>query len=635
MDTAPDGRANGQSQADSLRHARQLLECGQVPPVGLVGTVVAQSWRRSMDAGLTPWRGLDGAHLSAPDLTRAIDHRRELVTRARPVMEYLHAQTRGSGSMVILADEGGVLLDTLGDADFLGRAERVALMPGASWHEAHRGTNAIGTALAESAPVSVHGGEHFLEHNSFLTCAAAPVAGPDGKLLGVLDISGHRRGRHPHTAGLVSAAAHMIENRLFEARHAGGLRLRLHPQPDGIGTLAEGLLALDGDGRIIGANRAALALLGLSPGSLGQVRVEDRLAVDVDGLLDWGSSRRAAPLMADSTRGQRLFLQVEAPPRPLRVNPAKTSQRDALSALEIGDPVLGQAVAKARKVAGKDIALLLMGESGVGKEVFAQAVHSSGPRAHGPFVAVNCAALPEHLIEAELFGYAPGAFTGARRDGAPGRIRQAQGGTLFLDEIGDMPLTLQSRLLRVLQDREVVPLGGGKAVKVDFALMAATHQPLKQAVADGRFRADLYYRLNGLSLTLPPLRQRKDLQALVARILDQIQPGAGLSVSAQVAKAFVDFAWPGNIRQLANVLRTACALLDADETRIRWQHLPEDLIDDMRTPAPPEAEGLGDLRKVSDQVMERTLAACGGNVSRAAKQLGISRNTLYRRLRHP
>ncbi|MCA1909476.1 MAG: sigma-54-dependent Fis family transcriptional regulator [Magnetospirillum sp.] len=631
METASDGRGPGQS----LRHARQLLECGQVPPAGLVGAVVARSWRRSMEAGLTPWRGLDGAHLSAPDLTRAIDRRRELVTRARPVMEYLHAQTRGSGSMVILADESGVVLDTMGDADFLGRAERVALMPGASWHETHRGTNAIGTALAESAPVSVHGGEHFLEHNSFLTCAAAPVAGPDGRLVGVLDISGHRRGRHPHTAGLVSAAAHMIENRLFEARHEGGLRLRLHPQPDGIGTLAEGLLALDGDGHIVGANRAALALLGLAPSALGQVRVQDRLAVDVDGLLDWGHRRRAAPFMADGSHGQRLFLRVEAPPRPVRANVATPVRHDALAELESGDAQVAQAVAKARKVAGKDIALLLMGESGVGKEVFAQAAHASGPRAAGPFVAVNCAALPEHLIEAELFGYAPGAFTGARRDGSPGRIRQAHGGTLFLDEIGDMPLSMQTRLLRVLQDRQVVPLGGGKAARVDFALMAATHQPLKQAVAEGRFRADLYYRLNGLSLTLPPLRQRGDLQALVARILDDIEPGGGLALSAQVAQAFADYGWPGNIRQLANVLRTACALLDDGDTRIRWQHLPEDLIDDMRAPARPEPGDMGDLRQVSDAVMERTLAACGGNVSRAAKQLGISRNTLYRHLRKP
>jgi len=626
--------AKGQPPGQALRHARHLLECGQIPPAGLVSTIVTQSWRRSVGAGLTPWRGGDSPHLSAPQLSHAIERRRELVTRARPVMEYLQAQTRGSGSMVILADDQGVVLDALGDAEFLTRAERVALMPGASWHESHRGTNAIGTALAEAAPVSVHGGEHFLEHNSFLTCTAAPVAGPDGRLLGVLDISGHRRGRHPHTAGLVSAAAHMIENRLFDARHECTLRLRLHPQPDGIGTVAEGLLALAEDGRIIGANRAASALLGLAPADLGRLRLEDRLCLPLDQILDWGHSRPGAPLMANSPHGQRLFLRVEAPPlRPVVRPTPVTPKADALAALDSGDDALHQAISRARKVSGKAIALLPHGESGVGKEVFAQAVHASGPRAHGPFVAVNCAALPEHLIEAELFGYAPGAFTGARRDGCAGRIRQAQGGTLFLDEIGDMPLALQTRLLRVLQDHQVVPLGGGKPVRVDFTLITATHQPLKQAIAAGRFRADLYYRINGLSLNLPPLRQRGDLQHLVARILDDIEPAGGLALSAQVAAAFAGYAWPGNIRQLANALRTACALLEPGETRIRWQHLPDDLIDDLRHPAPGTAPHGGSLRTVSDTLMEQAVEACGGNMSQAAKQLGISRNTLYRHLR--
>lgn len=626
--------AKGHAPGQALRHARHLLECGQMPPAGLVNPLVAQSWQRSLGAGLTPWRGGETPHLSAPQLSQAVERRRELVTRARPVMEYLHAQTRGSGSMVILADEHGVLLETLGDADFLSRAERVALMPGASWHESHRGTNAIGTALAEAAAVSVHGGEHFLDHNGFLTCAAAPVAGPDGQLLGVLDISGHRRSRHPHTNGLVSAAAHMIENRLFEARHETALRLRLHPQPDGIGTLAEGLLAIGSDGRIIGANRAATVLLNLRHDQLGQVRLEQRLHVDLDHLLEWGHTRPGAALLADAQGGQRLFLRVEAPPRRHSSTALPVLRRpDALSALDSGDETMALAVSRARKVAGKAIPLLLMGESGVGKEVFAQAVHECGPRAKAPFVAVNCAALPEHLIEAELFGYAPGAFTGARKEGCPGRIRQAQGGTLFLDEIGDMPASLQSRLLRVLQDRQVVPLGGAKPVSVDFALIAATHQPLKQAMNQGRFRADLYYRLNGLTLTLPPLRQRSDLLTLAARLLDQIEPGGGLALSDQVAAAFAVHSWPGNIRQLANVLRTACALLEPGETRIRWRHLPDDLIEDLGQKPVAADTVTGDLRSLSDSLMEQTVQACGGNMSQAAKRLGISRNTLYRRLR--
>lgn len=649
--------AKRQAPGQALRQARACLERGQVLPSGLLHPVVERSWRRSQGAGLAPWRMAQAPHLAAPLLREAQDRRRDLVTRARPVMEYLHAQTRGSGSMVILADERGLLLETLGDADFLSRAERVALMPGASWHENHRGTNAIGTALAESAAVSVHGGEHFLDQNSFLTCTAAPVVAPDGHLVGVLDISGHHRSRHPHTAGLVSAAAHMIENRLFEVRHGTALRLHLHPQPDGIGTLAEGLVAVDGDGRICGVNRAALALLGLTHTRLGE-RLEAVLDTTTACLMDL-VRQGGGPLAVQTAAGQTLFLRAEglAPsssssgasspasssgasssgagtaPAAVRSPRRAGAAGDALAALDSGDPQMAQAIDRARRVAGKDIALLVMGESGSGKEVFARAVHDSSPRAKAPFVAVNCAALPEHLIEAELFGYAPGAFTGARRDGAPGRIRQAQGGTLFLDEIGDMPAGLQTRLLRVLQDRQVVPLGGGKAVAVDFALIAATHQPLKQAVADGRFRADLYYRLNGLTLTVPPLRARSDRLALAGRVLAGLAPDSGITLSDPVAAAFDRYGWPGNLRQMANVLRTAVALLDPGDTRIHWHHLPDDVAEEMRSPDAAHTAADGDLRSLSLDLMERTVAACGGNMSRAAQRLGISRNTLYRRLR--
>ncbi|WP_343866152.1 sigma-54-dependent Fis family transcriptional regulator, partial [Caenispirillum bisanense] len=325
---------------------------------------------------------------------------------------------------------------------------------------------------------------------------------------------------------------------------------------------------------------------------------------------------------------------------------------DALAALDTGDARMAQLIARARKVADKPIPLLLHGESGAGKEVLARAIHASGPRRAGRFVAINCAALPEHLIEAELFGYAPGAFTGARRDGSPGRIREARGGTLFLDEIADMPLPLQARLLRVLQDGEVSPLGGGKPEAVDFALMAACHRPLKAEVEAGRFRADLYYRINGLTLTLPALRERSDAALLIRRLLDDIAPGGGVVLAPAVAEAFAAHRWPGNLRQLSHALRAAWALLDPGETVIDWHHLPEDLADDLRCRPPlhpvtvplplplsgaAAADGAGDdaglsLRRVSDSFIRQTVAASGGNMSEAARRLGISRNTLYRRL---
>jgi transcriptional regulator of acetoin/glycerol metabolism len=455
----------------ALRQARQcLIDDGEVPATLPLAPAVLRSWQRSLAAGLVPQgRLLDAPHYSAAQFARLAERQQELIAHARPVMEYLHGQTRDSGCMVILADDRGMLLQTLGDADFLGRAERVALRPGASWNESHRGTNAIGTALAEAAPVVVHGAEHFLERNAFLTCAAATVSAPDGRLLGVLDISGDQRGRHPHTFGLVRAAAQMIENRLFDARHGEALRLRCHPLAEGIGTVAEGVLALSEDGWIVAANPAALALLGLCPADLGATPLGRVLQPRLDDLLIWARQRGTEAMPVLRNNGQRLFLRVEPGHRRrilagLAVSADAAPASDALSRLATGDAVFQAAIDKARRVLGKPIALLLQGESGAGKELFARACHDAGPRRKKPFVAVNCATLPENLIETELFGYVPGAYSGAAREGSLGRLRAADGGTLFLDEIGDMPLAQQARLLRAIQEREVMPVGGGKAV---------------------------------------------------------------------------------------------------------------------------------------------------------------------------
>ncbi|WP_170201047.1 sigma-54-dependent Fis family transcriptional regulator, partial [Ideonella azotifigens] len=245
----------------------------------------------------------------------------------------------------------------------------------------------------------------------------------------------------------------------------------------------------------------------------------------------------------------------------------------------------------------------------------------------------------ESLIEAELFGYRPGAFTGASREGAPGRIREADGGVLFLDEIGDMPLAMQGRLLRVLQDRLVVPLGGGKPVAVDIQLICATHHALREQMRTGQFREDLYYRLNGLTLQLPPLRERQDLEALVQRMLQELAPGQDVQLSPELAQRFACYRWPGNLRQLANALRTACALMEPHETQITWAHLPDDLAEDLRAcaplreTAPAAVETAIDLRELAVRTVERALKESDGNLSEAARRLGISRNTLYRKLR--
>lgn len=620
----------------ALRQARShLLQYGECPN-GTLDERIARSWRRSLDAGVLPTgRLMDIDPITGNTLRSALATNHDLLAHSRPVMEYLYQQVKHSQSMVILADKHATLMQTMGDVEFLNKAERVALSTGSFWQEQYRGTNAIGTALAEASSVEVHGAEHFLERNGFLTCAAAPIMSANGKLLGVIDISGDHRSRHPHTLGLVSMAARMIENRLVLASCQRHTRLHLHAHPEGIDSVAEGIIAISAEGWIVGANRTGLEMLHLSPDDIGSAKVGDLLDVRLDELLSRNQHR--SPRQIHLHDGTPMFMQVHAVEGTIVSTSSVSQPTDALSRLDRGDPLWHSATDKARRVAGKPIPLLLHGESGVGKELFARAVHESGPRRDKPFVAINCAALPKHLIEAELFGYAPGAFTGARRDGYIGRLREAQGGTLFLDEIGDMPLAMQTCLLRVLQERRVTPLGGGKAVEVDFSLICATHRKLREDAEKGLFRSDLYYRINGLTVNLPALRERTDFQALTERILTEHNPARTVHLKPELLAKLSRHSWPGNIRQYSSLLRTASAMLDADEDCIDWQHLPDDLLDELAADAEnllPDSAGAfpQNLKALSLAVIQQTLQDSHGNVSAAARCLGISRQTLYRKI---
>lgn len=639
----------------ALRQARQhLLESGQCPG-GLVHERLTRSWSRSMAAGLVPTgRVLAPEPASSGSLRQALSASHSLLAHSRPIMEYVFDQVRHSQSVVVLADPRGMLVHTLGDPLFADKAARVALACGASWHEEHRGTNAVGTALVERSAVQIHGSEHFLERNSFLTCAASPILSATGDLLGILDISGdHRSGQaHGHTLGLVSTAARMIENRLLVATCQRNLRLHLHTQPEGIGSVAEGIVVVSEDGWIVGANRVALTQLGLQTGDIGATLLERVLDVRLDDLLTRHQRRSSQTHMLRLHSGATLFaqLQADAATWPTRrassaahLQPAQPAG-DALAQIDTGDARWRAAADKVRRVVGKPIAVLIQGECGVGKEVFARALHASGPRHAAPFVAINCGAIPESLIEAELFGYVGGAFTGARKEGSLGRLREAHGGTLFLDEIGDMPLPMQTRLLRVLQERSVTPVGSGTAVPVDFALVCATHCQLLEAAAQGRFRQDLYYRINGLTVQLPALRERSDFGALAQRLLHDLHPERALQLAPDLYAQLAGYAWPGNLRQVASVLRTACAMLGDEEDTLDWVHMPDDLIAALSLPlknavaAPcptdqvPAQNATLNLQELSHAAIQQALQSTRGNVTQAARQLGISRQTIYRKL---
>jgi transcriptional regulator of acetoin/glycerol metabolism len=644
-----------------IRDAKRYFVDGVRCPQGTekIKPEVLQSWERSLEAGLTPClppgqRGCESQQI----LTEARERNGYFLSLSRGILSHLYEQIRSSGSIVILTDSSGMILESLGDPDFVDRASQVALKPGAAWDETLRGTNAIGTALRQSAPVQILGSEHFLDCNSFLTCSAAPVTDACGRVLGVLDISGDFRAYQRHTLGLVKMTAQMLERRLFEAQYGREVLVAFHPQMESVGSLQEGILAFSQDGALLGANPVALQMLGQQRSRLKNLDFELLFDLPFGQFMDRAGrdpySLIALPLRAGGRfygqlRGAGNFSQQ---PVALRHEPAPAAarrpverpaeDRTSLDALDTGDPRLSQALSRAKRIVGKEIPLLILGESGVGKEMFAKAFHAAGPRRSGSFVALNCAAIPENLIESELFGYVGGAFTGARREGYTGKIQQASGGTLFLDEIGDMPLNLQARLLRVLQERMVTPLGGAKSIPVDISLVCATHHQLPTAVKEGRFRQDLYYRVNGLSVTLPPLREREDIRQIVAGIVAQEAPaGRRLRVSEDAFELFERYPWPGNIRQLQNVLRVAVALLDDHEICIGPEHLPEELhaYDEIEAPSalqaaasPAAGASPASLDQIELQAVERMLKECKGNVSAAARALGISRNTLYRKL---
>jgi transcriptional regulator of acetoin/glycerol metabolism len=615
--------------------------------------VIETSHLRSAGYGLCPGARPDFMPLARSEMSVLLEQNHLLHAHAVPAMETLYQQIINTHNMVLLTDAQGVILHSLGDADFVEKANRVALAPGVGWSEERMGTNAIGTAIAEKAPSLVHADQHFLASNHFLTCSAAPITDHQGKVIGVLDVSGDRRSYHKHTMALVRMSALMIENQLFAAMFEHAIVLRFHARPEFIGTLMEGIAAFSQGGRFLAANRNGLFQLGLSYPALQTHTFSSLFGLPVSALFD--HYRTATPGMLDLCMhngvrvhgraelrmgsGVHAFTPPGEPPVPAAA-PARPRRLSGLRYLNTGDPQLEKVIDKVNRVLGRDIPILIMGETGTGKELLAQAIHNDSPRAMGPFVAVNCASIPESLIESELFGYEEGAFTGARKKGASGKILQANGGTLFLDEIGDMPVSLQAHLLRVLQERMVTPLGSSKSIPVNVELICATNHNLRERIAQGLFREDLYYRLNGLVVKLPPLRERTDLETVVKKILSTESDGGPYTVSEEVLRLFRRHKWPGNFRQLTNLLRTA-VIMAGDEHEIGLRHMPDDFLDDIdamtelpaANPAQMVASG-ANLEEMELSVIMKSLEANGGNVSATARALGVSRNTIYRKLPH-
>ncbi|CAH0164718.1 Acetoin catabolism regulatory protein [Pseudomonas koreensis] len=596
--------------------------------------IVQTSWQRCRAFGLDHQSAPAFDQLPAAGIARLLDSHHSLVqTTHQEVLPYYENILSNSNCLIMLADNQGQVLTSWGTQRFIEPNLARGFQAGASWMERSSGTNAIGTALACEQAVHIEHDEHFLKANRFMTGSAAPIFDAERKVIAVLDVSSDSYLPPSHTLGMVKMMSQTVENRLIlNLFHGQHFQLTFNTGLNNLDSQWAGLLIFDESGQVLSANRRADNLLGVR---LSRVSVESLFKVSLLELINQPEGLPFALQTSGRNRFQCLLKRPKQAPVQARVFVAEDKPAPAsvisLNTLHFGDSRVEKAVRQAERLLEKDIPLLIHGETGVGKEVFVKALHQASSRQKQAFIAVNCAAIPAELVESELFGYEKGAFTGANQKGSIGLIRKADKGTLFLDEIGDMPLPTQARLLRVLQERCVQPVGSSELFPVDLRIISATNRSLREQVQLGRFREDLYYRIGGLTLELPPLRERSDKQALFKRLWEQHrEPTQWAGLSPEVLELFEKHPWPGNLRQVSSVMQVALAM--AEEQPVRPEHLPDDFFVDLEMEPVETAAPLGlDLNDV--EALNRELKAAGGNISHLARRLGVSRNTLYKRLR--
>ncbi|ASC67305.1 sigma-54-dependent Fis family transcriptional regulator [Achromobacter denitrificans] len=615
------------------------------PPGTALRALIEGSWQRCLQADVNPRASRGPEPLSEDELFLHRERQRDLLGASQPVLAQACETLAELGTLIALSDTRSVILNAVGDPTALEAGQAIHLMPGVDWSEAYCGTNAIGTALITGQAVQVHSTEHFCEGIKGWTCSAAVIRHPlDGDVVGVLDVSGLSRTYSRQHLAIAMTSARHIESRLRTAEMERRYQLLDAALARFVAAGADvGVILLDHRGCPIKANaQAQRALDDAGAGiNLPRLRRIAELALGPHSprgagpaLPVWLRPEWVEPVLAGPERLGSLLILPRHPPAPGAPRAAAAAQvadapaPDPFNTVITADPAVGELVEQARRLRGSPVPVLLLGETGVGKELFARGLHS-----RGPFMVLNCGGLSRELLASELFGYADGAFTGARKGGMRGKIEAAEGGTLFLDEIGEMPLDMQSYLLRVLEEREVYRLGENVARRVNFRLVAATHRDLQAEIKAGRFRMDLYYRIAVVHLHIPALRARKGDVALLAQAFalrfqqEHGKEAAGMEPDALAA--LEAYPWPGNIRELRNVIESA-VLLSSGGSLSRAMLPPEV----SHAPAPaPAALGPITLVQGEEDLIRRSIVASGGNLTQSARSLHIAKSTLYAKMK--
>ncbi len=638
---------------------------GREHEIQFIRPQIIESWRRCCREGVNPHGTDPHSCLDASNLDNLRIRKESLIQVAKPFMANLYEIVKGSGFVVVLTDENGFIMEMLSDRNTLQNPMTSDFLPGASWHERDAGTNAIGTALALGDSIQVSGAEHFCEKHHCLTCSSAPIFDPDHNIIGVLDMSGASHASHLHTLGMVVAAAEAIMAQLRIQRQNRELAVVNNRLSIFFNAVSDGVLIVDKQEVVIEMNPAARSMLGKSAqnviGKPARQLLESRsssneksLSVsapfyDIETMLYTNdgvchcltSGEPVVNEMGEITGGIIIL-------RPIKHVQKLVNRFSGYHATFQFSDIIGESVEIREAIRLASLSsttasnVLLQGESGTGKEIFAQSIHNKGALCNGPFVALNCGAIPRELIGSELFGYEEGAFSGAKRGGKPGKFELAAGGTLFLDEIGDMPLEHQIALLRVIQEKKMARIGGDKMIQVNVRLICATNKNLLQEVSKGTFRQDLFYRLNVMQITIPPLRSRAgDIPLLFSHFLDKLGRdwGCKFDVELDVFDYLMQYDWPGNVRELQNVVERAASLSENGVITVR--QLPTEFYSPFASSPVMQPSKCYESREQRQKVLKdaekirlvNLLNIHAGNISRVAKELGLSRKTVYSKMR--
>ena len=598
-------------------------QLGAVLPLG--SEDIQRSWQRCSDRhGLNP----DDASALGDSTRKPSEPAQALLAMSSNELNRLTQVVGRSGHSIIVTDANGTIVATHNHSTYRQDFNAAGLTQGQCWGEAFRGTNGIGTCIVERRPTLIHGDQHFVHAHQNLSCAAAPIFDEQHNLLAILDTSTVNPSRDPtramHTLAMVTESARRIEQNWFKHTHRTHWQLEIQSQEHGLA-----LYAIDDRQRVVGLDSSGHRALAPSQDWLGFYLAHALDAPTLESLWDTADTdlRFHIPIFSHGCFlgfGHLVPPDTSAPADDTAFIPPSPAPRTPLERLNHGDSKLTRTIKQGMRLIDRKIPVLLSGETGVGKDRFAQAMHQSSERASGPMVVLNCAAIAPDLIESELFGYVPGAFTGANPQGRKGCFEQANGGTLFLDEIGDMPMDAQAKLLRAVEDQCITPVGGEHSIQVDIALISASHQALDEAVEQGRFRQDLLYRLRGLELHLPPLRLRQDKEAALRAVARECMSDMqlNLKISDPAWQTLFDYPWPGNFREAHRVCASTFAVADNGSTiqAADWLGL-----------RPAQDTSVAEQTDHLHQALcHQALAACGGNASAAAKKLGVSRATFYR-----